>query len=85
MMVIPIIVENTVKEKTRLAMEFAVMDGFHVEQSHLNLIIITACHNASRMTTSMDTTEIVMANAFILKSHVMVNVKKAGRTAMVAV
>jgi len=88
MMVIPITVEITVKEKTKLVMEFAAMAGFHVEISHRNLIMIhiTTSHSASRMTAAMDTTlEIVMANAFILKSHVMVSVKKAGQTAMVTV
>ena len=48
------------------------MAGFHVEKSRLNLILIPTSHNASRMTASMDILEIVMANAFILKSHVMV-------------
>lgn len=76
MMVIPITVEITVKEKTKLVMEFAAMAGFHVEKSRLNLIMIhiTTSHNASRMTAAMDILEIVMANAFTLKSHVMVSV-----------
>merc|ERR1719233_361151 len=61
------------------------MAGLHVEPSRLNWICITANHNASRMTVPMDTTEIVMANAFVQKSHVMVSVKKAGQTVMVTV
>jgi len=74
MMVIPISVEITVKRKTRLVMEFAAMAGFHVEKSRLSLLCLSAHHNASRMTASMNTTEIVMANALIIGMHVMVSV-----------
>ena len=80
MMVIPISVEITVNGKTRLVMEFAAMAGFHVEKSRL--ISNFQYHNASRMTVSMNTTEIVMANAFMIESHVMVSVQKAGDTAI---
>jgi len=87
MMVIPISVEITVNGKTRLVMEFAAMVWFldHVALMCLALIyLFTTRHNASRITVSMKTLEIVMANAFIIGMHVMVSVQKAGRTAMVA-
>merc|ERR1719233_316228 len=50
------------------------MAGLHVEPFRLNWICITANHNASRTTAPMYSSEIVMANAFALKSHVMVSV-----------
>ena len=84
MMVISITVEITVKEKTKLVMEFAAMAGFHVEKSHLNLIHLIS-HNASRMAATMDTLETVMANALIMKSNVMVSVKMTIRTAITMV
>jgi len=90
MMVIPISVEITVNGKTRLVMGFAAMVWFldHVALMCLALIylclIFTTRHNASRMTASMQTLEIVMANAFIIGMHVMVSVQKAGHTVMVA-
>ena len=80
MMVLPISVEITVKGKTRLVMEFAGMAGFHVEISRrLNQMCFT---NAPMMAASMNTIEIVMANAFIIQRHVMVSVQKAGDTAV---
>ena len=80
MMVLPISVEITVKEKTRLVMEFVGMAGFHVEISRrLNQMCFT---NAPMMTASMNTIKIVMANAFIIQHHVMVSVQKAGDTAV---
>jgi len=84
MMVPTFSVEITVKRKTRLVMEFAAMAGFHVEKSRLSLLCLSAHHNASRMTASMNTTEIVMANAFMIESHVMVSVQKAIDSAMIA-